>query len=212
MPLSAAPSASAEGATGHGVAGVSCGRRQVRRWSGRFAEHTVSRRQRGAGHRGSSDSRRLCRCAAVATPSRLGGTRSRAAAQARSRGSSQGFARAADCGPRVLAAVVQLHDGDIVARVSRQQTRASRVAWSRRRARASVRGGHHRVGACSNAGGTIASWQTWFGYGDEAWIRGAGRVGGDVDPVGSEDRMSGLGETMCRGAPATGSGQARARS
>lgn len=29
----------------------------------------------------------------------------------------------------------------------------------------------------------------WFGDGDEAWIRGAVRVGGNVDTAGSEDRM-----------------------
>jgi hypothetical protein len=51
----------------------------------------------------------------------------------------------------------------------------------------------------------------WFGNGDEAWIRGAGRVGGDVGAVGSEDRMSGLGETTCRGAPVEATGRLDSR-
>lgn len=173
MPLSAAPSVSAEGATGRGVAGVSCGRRQVRRWSGRFAEHTV----------------RAGNAVLVTVGPRTHGVFAGAwrwrhrlvsaghdrcsAALARSRGSSQGFAHAADCEPRVLAAVVQLHGGDIVARVSRQQMRASRVAWSRRRARASVRGGHHRVGACSNAAGPSPAGKRGS---DTAMKRGSGEL------------------------------------
>jgi hypothetical protein len=51
---------------------------------------------------------------AMATSSRLRRTRSRAAAQARSRGSPQGFARAVDHEPRVSSDVSQPYGGDTV--------------------------------------------------------------------------------------------------